>query len=324
MRVSVIMPVYNAAGTVQSSLDSIRNQSFGDFELIMVDDCSTDSTYDILCSFAAGSGIACKIVRMPENSGVAAARNAGLKNAVGEYVAWVDADDNIGPDALKEAVSLAVESEADIVGWDWTLTSGGKGREMRQVDYDSSLEALKAMMGGTMRWNLWLFLTRRTLLVDNGIEFTDGADMGEDMAFMLKSFACARKVRQIHRPLYAYSAPGAGSVSREFTDKRIKEVARNVRDAEKFLSNTAYGKDLADYFQYLKLFVKLPLLISSDKRQYELWYGWFPESNSYASANKALPLRTRALQAMAAKRMWLGVKLYNCLVYKFLYGLIYR
>ena len=324
MKLSVIMPVYNAAGTIQSSLDSIRRQTFDDFELVMVDDCSTDSTYDILSSYAASSAIPCKLVRMPENSGVAAARNVGLGSAEGEYIAWVDADDTIESDALHKAVSLAVETGADIVGWDWTLTTGEGRRTMRQPDYHSPLEALKAMMGGTMRWNLWLFLTRRSLLTANGIKFIDGADMGEDMAFMLKAFACAREVRQIHGQLYSYSAPGAGSVSGGFSDKRIREVTGNLKDVEKFLSNTVYGTELGDYFQYLKLFVKLPLLISSDRSQYEVWYDWFPESNSYAAANLALPFRTRALQAMAAKRMWLGVKLYNWLLYKLMYGLMYR
>lgn len=318
------MPVYNAAATLRRSLDSVRNQTFADFELVIVDDCSTDATYGIVSEFATGSGVACRIVRMPVNSGVAAARNAGLNNAEGDYVAWIDADDVMGPDALEKAVAMVEKTDADIVGWDWTLALGKRGRPMRQADYHTPVEVLKAMMGGTMRWNLWLFLIRRRVLEDNGLRFTDGADMGEDMAFMLKAFACAQKVHQIHESLYSYSAPGAGSVSHEFTDRKIEEVTSNLQDAVEFLGRSACAAELGDYFQYLKLYVKLPLLISPDRRNYEVWYKWFPEADSYAFANKALPLRTRVLQAMAARRIWLGVKLYYFLVYKFVYGVIYR
>ncbi|MCQ2065780.1 MAG: glycosyltransferase [Bacteroidaceae bacterium] len=324
MKVSVIMPVYNAAATLQNSLDSISAQTFRDFEVVFVDDCSTDFSLSLMENFAAGSGIACSIVRQEHNAGVAAARNRGLETATGEYIAWLDADDRMAPDTLQKAVKAAEENKTDIVGWDWTLGFERNGRHMRQADYNTPLDALKALMGGTMRWNLWLFMVRRRLLADNDIHFIDGADMGEDMMLMLRAFASAGRVCRIHESLYSYNAVNTASISHQFSEKRRSEVSLNVTAAERALKMSEYSLELADYFNYLKLYIKIPLLMSANRSDYEIWYSWFPESNRYAATNRALPWRTRAVQWMASKRMWLGVKLYYIFVYKFLYGVVYR
>jgi len=322
MKVSIIMPVYNAEKTLQRSLDSIKAQTFRDFEVVFADDCSTDGTGDMIKEFSESSGIPCRIVRAVRNGGVAAARNLGLENARGEFLAFVDADDTIEPEALEKAVNAADEADADIVGWDWTLGFEKNGRYMRQYDYSTPLEALKHLMGGTMRWNLWLFMFRRSLVED--IRFIPGANMGEDMMFTIKAFLKARKVTQIHESLYGYNAVSTTSISRQFSEERRAEVTRNIKETETAVDASEYSEELRDYVQYLKLYIKLPLLVSPDEESYRIWYSWFDSANAYATKNKALPLRTRLLQWMAARSMWTGVKIYHLLVYKFVYGVIYR
>ena len=326
MKFSIIMPVYNAEKVLPVSLESIRAQRFRDFELVFVEDGSTDGTVAVLEAFAAKADFPCHIVSQPRNGGVAAARNRGLAAACGEYLAFVDADDRIEPEALEEADAAirAAGEPVDILGWDWTLGFENNGRTMRQADYDTPLQALKNLMGGTMRWNLWLFIVRRELLTENSIRFLDGANMGEDMMLMLKAFSKARKVVQLHNPLYRYNAVSETSLSRQFSPERRREISENLEEALKAISASAYAAELQPYGNYLKLFLKRPLLISSERSDYETWYGWFPEANASAMANPALPLRTRLLQGMAAKRCWSGVKMHYWLVYKFVYGIIYR
>ena len=326
MTLSIIMPVYNAAGTLAGSLDSIRRQSFRDFELVFVEDGSTDGSVELLEAFAASADFPCHIVSQPQNLGVAAARNRGLAAACSDYIAFVDADDRIEPQALEVAVQAieTADGPVDIVGWDWTLGFEKNGRTMRQADYDTPLQALKNLTGGTMRWNLWLFLVRREMLADNDIHFIDGANMGEDMMLMLKAFSCARKVIQLHEPLYRYNAASPTSLSRQFSPERRAEISANLAEVERFLLSGTYAKEIAEYLPHLKLFLKRPLLISADKENYETWYDWFPESNAYAMKNKELPFRTRLLQGLAARRCWVGVKMYYLLIYKFVYGIIYR
>lgn len=325
MRFSVIMPVYNAEKVLPASLESIRAQRFRDFEIVFVDDGSTDGSAALLDDFSATSGIVCHIVRQ-ENGGVASARNRGLEAARGEYLTFVDADDMIEPEALEEAARAidAREAPVDVLGWDWTLGFEKNGRPMRQADFDSPLQALKNLMGGTMRWNLWLYAIRRELLLENDIHFIDGANMGEDMMLVLKAFSAADSVMQFHRPLYRYNAVSETSLSRQFSPERRREITENLAEAERYLRFGQYGAELEPFFHYLKLYLKHPLLISDDRSNYDIWYEWFPESNFYAGAYKALPLWTRWLQSMAAKRRWTCVKWYYRLVYKFVYGFLYK
>ena len=293
--------------------------------MVFVDDGSTDHTPELLQAFAAESGITCRIIRQ-KNAGVASARNTGLDAATGDYVGFVDADDRIEPEALEKAVGvlLTTDRPIDIVGWDWTLGFEKNGRYMRQADYDTPLQALKNLMGGTMRWNLWLFLIRRDLIVRQGIRFIDGANMGEDLQFMIRSFCAANHVVQLHAPLYRYNAVSETSLSRQFSDVRRTEIEKNLSEATDAVKVSAYAETLTPYVQYLKLYLKLPLLISDDRSNYDLWYRWWPEANAFAMSNKALPLRTRLLQGMAARRCRLGVKLYYLLVYKVVYGVFFR
>lgn len=323
MRFSIIMPVYNAAGTLRKSLDSIAAQTFRDFEIVFIDDCSTDETSSILKVFHAESGIPCRIIRQPVNGGVASARNRGLESATGDFLAFVDADDRLEPHALEKAVA-ALKPDTDILGWDWTLGFEKNGRYMRQADYATPAVALENLLCGVMRWNLWLFLIRREFVLEHELRFIDGANMGEDMQFMIKAFLKAGEVVQIHEALYRYNAVSDSSISRQFSQRRRAEIETNLREAERVVMNSPSAASLQNGLQHLKLFLKLPLLISNDKENYELWYNWFPEANTFAMKNRRLPLRTRLLQGMAAKRFWTGIRIYYVFIHKFVYGILYR
>lgn len=323
MKISVIVPVYNAGSSLGHALEGLKCQSFKDFEVVFVDDCSTDGSAETMRSFAASSGIPCQIVRQERNGGVAAARNRGLEAARGDYLAFLDADDSVPEDAFQTAVA-ALNPGTDILGWDWKLGFAKNARSMRQAGYATPLEAVKNLMGGTMRWNLWLFLVRRKLLQDHGIRFIDGANMGEDMQCMIRAFLAAKEVVQIHEPLYNYNAVSVSSISRQFSDARRREIEVNLAEVEKVVRSSEHSEELSDYVDYLKLYLKLPLLIGPDVANYRLWHAWFPESNGAAMANKALPLRTRLLQNFAAHQNWFAVKMYYLAAYKFVYGFLYR
>lgn len=314
------MPVYNAAGTLEKSLGSIAALHCRNMEVIFVDDCSTDGTSERLEAFAAQSGIPCRILRRENNGGVASARNCGLDAAQGDWIAWVDADDTIEPGAF-DILAKAPE-DVDIIGWDWNLGFQKNARYMRQPDFGSPLGALKCLMGGLARWNLWLFLTRRHLW--ENVRFIPGANMGEDMMVMMKLFLKSSGVLQIHSAYYDYNAVSSTSLSRQFSPERRSEVSRNVAEAEAAVASSVYSKELGDYIQYLKLYIKLPLIISNERANYDVWYSWFSESNHFAASNKALPFRTRMVQWLASRRCWPGVRAYYVFVYRFIYGIIYR
>ena len=313
MRLSIIMPVFNAADTVEKTLHSIVTQMSPDVEMVIVDDGSTDATPEVLSRIVQNSRNAIRVLRQ-DNAGAAAARNKAIDYAQGDYLAFVDADDRFHEHAV-DTILKAVENDVDIVGWDWQNENDGRIRRFKQADYSDAECALRNLMGGTMKWNLWLFAVKRKLVVDNNIRFLPGADMGEDMSFMLRAFACATNVSQIHEVLYEYNAANPTSISRQLSPKRQSEVSDNLQVAEEFLMASPYKYLCKEYLPHLKLYIKRPLLIGFSKDDYRHWYNWFPEANPFASKNKALPLKMRTLQWLASKRMWFAVKLYN-LFYK--------
>ena len=103
-----------------------------------------------------------------------------------------------------------------------------------------------------------------------------------------------------------------------------RKWAGNVYEVEKYIHSSLYADVLPSCISFLKLNIKLPLLITDDKSRYEQWLECFPEANRYIMQNKTLPVRTRLLQWMAVKRCFRGLQFYYRIVFKFIYGIIYK
>ncbi len=112
--VSVIIPTHNAESHIGKTINSVRNQSFGDWELIVIDDCSQDSTCSIVERMMPDDN-RIQLLKNETNMGVAQTRNRGLELCKGKYVAFLDADDIWYPDKLEQQIELAEKENADIV-----------------------------------------------------------------------------------------------------------------------------------------------------------------------------------------------------------------
>ena len=141
------------------------------------------------------------------------------------------------------------------------------------------MEALKGTLGGTMKYNVWNKLIKRSLYVENQISFPEGYSMGEDMT-IIKLMACAQKVCYLPHAYYHYRKVNADSFTN--TKKNQSELAiqvsHNVEDLIKFLTGK-YGEALDKGNMIFKLHVKLPLLITSDVASYKQWVNIYPEAN---------------------------------------------
>lgn len=315
MKVSIILPVYNAEATLPKCLESIHEQTYRNIQLVAVDDCSTDVTLTLLKHFKEESGIDTTIVHHEKNRGVAIARNTGLDIATGDYICWIDADDWLEPDAISKMMYAIGKS--DILGFDWILEQYGS-RYMRQADWSTPLEAMKAMMKGIMRWNLWMFMAKRSLFEENNIRFKCGQDMGEDMLVTFKLMMAAKDGVQLHKALYHYMAPGDTSVSHSMGEKQRNEVTKNLEALTSKIDESRYRNELLPLINNLKLFIKRPLLVTGQKADLCTWSEWMPEANREAICSSELPFHTKWLQRMAALNIWFGVKLYYIIVYRIL------
>ncbi|MCT3691986.1 glycosyltransferase family 2 protein [Elizabethkingia anophelis] len=327
--VSVIIPVYNAEKTLYKSIDSLINQSYPHLELIFINDCSQDNTLNILHQYEKkivdnSKGLVIKIISHEENRGVAAARNTGLQNATGELIYYVDADDFIDERAIELLVEKQQENDADIVGCSWYLSFNQNKRRMNQPPFNDSLEAIQQMLNGKMRWNLWLFMVKRSLYEDYNIRFIPGMNMGEDLMVIMKLFVHANKVAFVNDALYHYGQSNEDSLTKTYSEKHRREVTVNLYEVEKYLHKSSFFKSIGDGISFLKLNIKIPLLISDNKENYECWINWFPEANKFIMKNKDLPLRTRILQWLAIRKQYWILKLYYNLVIRYIYGVLYK
>ena len=112
--ISVIVPLYNAEKYVEQAIDSVLNQTFKDFNLIVIDDCSTDGSYDLVQS-KYGNDARVRLMRNQKNQGAALTRNTGIRAATGKYIALLDADDAYLPNALELLYNAAETHQADVI-----------------------------------------------------------------------------------------------------------------------------------------------------------------------------------------------------------------
>ena len=130
--ISLVVPVHQVEAYLGHCLDSILGQSFGDFEVIIVDDCSTDGSAEIIADYA-GRDDRIRPVRLEVNSGLGAARNAGTRHAKGEYVWFVDADDWLAEGALEAVADRLRDIKPDVLVVDYDRVHVG-GRVRRRLD----------------------------------------------------------------------------------------------------------------------------------------------------------------------------------------------
>lgn len=326
--VSIIIPVYNAAETLPICLASLEKQSYDYLELVFVNDCSRDGSLQVIEDFKKmmehRESLVVKVLSHETNQGVAAARNTGLENATGDYIYYVDADDWLDEQAIQWTVEEAERTGADIVGFEWYLSFAKKERLMKQPHFSTPTEAITQMLEGRMRWNLWVFLVKRSLYEVHGIRFIPKMNMGEDMMVMFKLFSVAEKVSYLDKALYHYGQSNEDSLTKVYSDRHVAEVTQNMKEVMCFLSVGIYAETIGSKMDLLKLNIKLPLLISNQTNRYRKWASWFPESNRYSWNNTVQSPRIRLIQWAAWHKQFWIIKLHYYLVIRLMYGVIYR
>ncbi|WP_298527211.1 glycosyltransferase family 2 protein [uncultured Porphyromonas sp.] len=324
--VSIIIPVYKAEQTLPACLAQLRAQTYRHLQIIFVDDCSPDGGLAYLETqkpLLEELGMEVDLLHHEVNRGVASARNTGIPAVRGEYIYSVDADDMLDPRAIQLFVDRAQETGADIIGCEYLLSQGDSLRRISQPEVKTGIEALHQIFAGKMKWNLWLFMIRRSLLDTAGPSpFLPGVNMGEDLMLLGKLLHRASSVSIIHEPLYTYVRSDQ-QITSVYRPEHWQQVETNVRELESYLKEHASAREL-ELLHQLKLNLKLPLLISTQREDFDRWSTMYPESNAYILKNSSLPFRTKLLQYMAAKKQFWFVVLYNKVIMRWLYKILYK
>ena len=196
MKLSVIIPIYNIAEYLRPCLDSVLAQTFEDYEVLMVDDGSTDESVAIVDEYAAKDKRFIAIHK--KNEGVSIARNTGLSMAKGEYITFLDSDDILAPERFGKAVKVLDENPGiDIVQCNWA----DYGEEPKTHPFVFDQEGLVSLPNlPKNRYNVWSKVVRKYLF--KRIRFYDFGYQGEDTAVSMKLYAKARKVYCLEDVLY--------------------------------------------------------------------------------------------------------------------------
>ena len=275
--ISIIMPVYNIEKYLKECLDSLVNQTFKDFEIICVNDGSTDSSHSILNEYAK-KDLRFKIINQ-ENAGAGTARNNGLKLAQGEYVQFLDSDDYFEPTMLEEMYNKAQEFNANLV-----VCSCKKVNEFGEIIENSNpqwpikLEAVP--LNKVFNWKdfpediLWMFcvipwnkLCKREMLVKNDIDFQN-ISSSNDVAFGHKVKICAEKIIVFDRQLINYRYNHVESISKTRAKNTIN-IIHSAKEVKDFLINKGIYKELENSFiEVYKNHIRAGISLC-DEKQYE-------------------------------------------------------
>lgn len=256
IKVSVIIPVYNAEQYITKCLESLLGQTLSDMEIIVVDDRGTDGSMDKVRAITQNNTTNkhIRIVEMPENSGAWAARNAGMKLAIGEYVGFVDADDWCDADMFKMLYSSAIKVHAD-----WSRTGAlkhcgnGKEKRLKQLQVKSGLfdvNTKKELLVKDMAM-FWCGIYRTEFLRKYNIWFPK-SKFSEDSYFFWLVVMYAESVSSVDAYPYHYMEHSASVSALPDKTKALQKVNIFKQLKNRLVSDGLY-KECAEEIDYLCL-----------------------------------------------------------------------
>ena len=210
IKVSVIVPVYNEEQYISATLDSIINQNFKDFELIVIDDGSTDNTLEIVTEKLSNSKINYKIIHQ-ENNGVSSARNRGINESCGDYIVFVDADDYVLTDHLMHLYNPDYDFNLiQLVKKDAEKLSKTHFYDRDEI---STEDFIKLELEMKIPFNFVQLSYNADIIKNNDLKFREDVTYGEDSDFAMRALSYGDKIRIINEITYFYIQHEASLIS---------------------------------------------------------------------------------------------------------------
>ena len=262
--ISLIVPVYNGGKYIEGFMKCVEGQSFESYEVLFVDDGSTDNTYAV-CDAISKENEKVRVIHK-ENGGPSSARNAGIKEATGEYLAFFDIDDEFHENVLSDNYAIAKENDADVVMWNFKVIVEGRDDDKKEIirpigrsfagdDRSFFHDILIATIDNEMFNPPWNKLIRSEFLRKNEILFDERFSIYEDILFSYHVFHAAKKVSVNDKVYYSYIIKQSGSLltklHKECFDAILAIYNAAVRYGEAFDDNREQMKRFGGQFIYL-------------------------------------------------------------------------
>lgn len=229
MDISIIIPVYNVEHYLKRCVDSVLHQENVSFEIILVDDGSTDSSGKI-CDKYAKEHTKVRCIHTP-NAGPSTAKNIGYDVSSGDYVAFIDSDDEVKPNMFSEMLQSAYLHNADIVCCNYIqIDEEGNYSHTEHTGQNFVLtqdEALKAILIKDKIYSqCWTKIYKRKTMQENGVRNTEGLKTEEDFIYNIQAFACSKTICIVDKPLYIYTHR-IKSLSKDYYRDHISQYIDN-------------------------------------------------------------------------------------------------
>lgn len=241
--ISVIVPVYNAEGYIHRCVDSLLQQTYIDFEIILVDDGSPDGS-GAICDEYARKDSRVKVIHK-ENGGVASARQLGIDNAKGEYTIHADPDDWVEPTMLEQLCNKAKAADADMVICDFWVDCEQQNIYRTQQPTSNSADAvLDDLLFNRMHGSLCNKLIKRDCYSKFKVSFVAGLNYCEDYLVCVKLLQRGIKVAYLNKAFYHYDQiVNSNSITRNYTLKIYRQRVLFIDELKRVL-NEKYSEGI--------------------------------------------------------------------------------
>ncbi|MCQ2106153.1 MAG: glycosyltransferase family 2 protein [Fibrobacter sp.] len=245
--ISVIVPVYNAEKTLHRCVDSLLEQTFKNFEVLLIDDGSADSSGTI-CDFYSGMDSRVRVIHK-KNGGVSSARQIGVNAALGLYVIHADSDDWVEKDMLEILYQSATMNAADLVIADFKKELNGNVSECIQPECETSNELLHSLLENKSMGALWNKLIKKDLYRD--VQFDLDVFFCEDLLLLCKILKNKEpKISYIHKSCYHYIM-NRGSITNTMSKKTFENRFLFIQKLQQIFNDS--NERLNDLFRLQKL-----------------------------------------------------------------------
>lgn len=251
-KLSIIIPVYNVAEYLEHCIESIIQQKISDYEIIVINDGSTDNS-GVICDRLSRKYRDIKVIHK-SNEGVSSARNVGISMATAEYILFIDPDDYLIADSLAP-VLMQINNKSDILVYrSYEVSDGIIQKEFPTFNQDlcnKIYDGQSLFINGVYaRCAVWSSLFKTSFIKSHNLTFIEGMVNGEDSVFMAFAFMCNPKVQIYNLPLYCVNVR-PGSASREWNTRRVDKMVDNIQLLDnKRIAHDELNNALIDYLIY--------------------------------------------------------------------------
>lgn len=305
--ISIIIPLYNAEKYLNRCIKSVIDQSYSDLEILLVDDGSTDRSLQ-LCRKWERQDSRIKVI-VQSNQGVSAARNAGLVNATGSYIMFLDSDDYMKPDMCTVMLDKMQEKEADLLICGIEENNGHYWRPNHNADY-LTLDALKFDFIQLLHTELlspsWNKIYKKEKIKTG---FFDGISFGEDLIFNLNYLKNCQRISFITNTLYFHEKENENSVARNIDAYRLNNIEALQTSILDFYGKKdnvlIYEKYIKDIVRYVKKLLTSKTVKYKDK--ISLLEKWRHDSYISLKQIKCIPIswKNKMFVFFLQKRLWI-------------------